>query len=137
VADRGGRPLEHVVDFLTEREAAETPDTGRADRARAKTLLKHLAEYTLFMSGFFRERLIARGELNYYQAQGAGAYGQWADYEIAPPKRALYQRLHQDFERISDTLDDMRHEQLPLACNDPTPVPADTNHLIQRAFWRI
>lgn len=127
VTDTHGRPLEHVVDFLL---AARGDETRRLDRTRRRSILRHLGEYTLFMSGLFRERLRARGELNYYLAQGASAYWQCADIEPQPGPRQLFRRLHSDFARISDTLDDMRSTRFPL----PRP-PTAANMLA--AVWRV
>jgi hypothetical protein len=131
VTDPAGHPLEYLVDFLYERQRAEE---NRADRARVRTLLRHLGEYTLFMSGLFRERLLARGELRYYLAQGANAYGLCADYEIQPPRRQLFQRLHDNFIRIADTLDGIRRTQFPLgpAVLEGASLPPP----MLSAFWR-
>src|SRR5687768_12326552 len=112
VTDTQGRALEYVVDFLA---AARGDDSGRSDRARERSVLRHLGEYTLFMSGLFRERLKARGELNYYLAQGASAYGQCADVEPQSGQRAVFRRLHASFIGIADSLDDLRRERLPLS----------------------
>lgn len=128
--DEDGRPLEHIVDMLVALERAEGRDGGRADRARGKTINRHIGEYTLFMSGLFRERLTARGELDYYLAHGSGAYGRAAGGEINPARRRLYQRLHDDFARISDSLDHMRRVQFPLA-----EAPSGEN--ILKALWRV
>jgi hypothetical protein len=121
--DTDGRPLEHVIDFLCAAEAQQR------DSARARTLLRHLGEYTLFMSGLFRERLVRRGELDYYQAQGASAYWRCAAAEPHPARRTLFQRLYESFTRVTDTLDVMRRHQLPLA---PAAAPGD----FQRGLWR-
>src|SRR6266566_9989828 len=111
MTDTQGRPLEYVVDFLA---AARDDETRGPRRGRGRSIQRHLGEYTLFMSGLFRERLSARGELNYYLAQGAGAYAQCADFEAQTGQRALFRRLHQNFTRIADTLDDMRRSRFPL-----------------------
>jgi hypothetical protein len=108
--DAGGRPLEHIVDMLA---AAREAESERPDRARGRTVLRHMAEYTLFMSGLFRGRLKARGELSYYEAQGRSAYWQCADYEPHPQRRRLYRRLHHDFGPISDVLDHLRRVEWP------------------------
>jgi len=126
MTDAQGRPLEYVVDFLH----ASYDETARVDRARTRSVLRHLGEYTLFMSGLFRERLAARGELNYYMAQGASAYGQCAACEPIAGRRHLFRRLHDNFPRIADTLDEMRRARFPL------PLPATANNMAA-AFWRL
>jgi hypothetical protein len=127
VTDARGRPLEYIVDFLV---AAFGDDGHRADRARGRSILRHLGEYTLFMSGLFRERLEARGELDYYLAQGASAYGQCAHVEPHPGRRQLFRRVHDNFGGIADTLDDMRHTRFPL------PATVNGEHMIA-ALWRV
>lgn len=123
--DAGDRPLEHVVDML---ESWQLAQDAPGSRSRGRLILRHLGEYTLFMSGLFRDRLRRRGELGYYLAHGSSAYWRCADYEVNPRQRQVYWHLHQDFDRISSTLDNMRREQFPL------PPSADN---VLTAFWRI
>ncbi len=119
--DADGRPLEYIVDMLEAWHGAGGP-------ARGRFILRHLGEYTLFMSGLFRDRLRRRGELDYYLAHGSSAYWRCADGEVNPRQRQVFWHLHQDFGRISSTLDDMRREQFPL------PPSADN---VLAAFWRV
>lgn len=127
ITDSEGRPLEHVVDFLA---AALADETSRIDRTRGRSIWRHLGEYTLFMSGLFRDRLTARGELNYYIAQGAGAYAQCASCELHAGRRQLFGRLHANFARVADTLDDMRRERFPVSMS------ATANNMVA-ALWRV
>lgn len=121
--DADGRPLEYIVDMLEAWQQGEA-----ASPAHGRFILRHLGEYALFMSGIFRERLMARGELDYYLAHGSSAYWRCADGELNPRQRQVYWHLHQDFGRISNTLDNMRREQFPL------PPSADN---MLTAFWRV
>jgi len=121
-----GQPLEYVVDYLLEEHGGDR----RPDRARRRSILCHLGEYTLFMSGLFRDRLKTRGELNYYLAQGANAYLRCADVEPQTGRRQLFRRLHQNFTRIADALDDMRRTRLPM----PAATGADS---VIAAWWRL
>lgn len=127
VTDAAGRPLEYIVDFLTERQRAEGADGTRADYVRARRLLRHLGEYALFMTGLFRERLVCRGELRYYLAHGASAYWQCAEYEIHPSRRRLYRRLHTRFRPIADALNGMYRQ--------PNPAERAMHHPLA-AFWQ-
>jgi hypothetical protein len=122
--DTNGRPLEYIVDML---EAWQQSQGGRGSFARGRFILRHLGEYTLFMSGLFRERLKTRGELDYYLAHGSSAYWRCADNEVNPRQRQVYWQLHADFGLISSTLDKIRREQFPLP-------PSAENVLT--AFWR-
>ena len=126
--DSGGRPLEYVVDMLEAWQQAQAGETGPSRRARSRYVLRHLGEYALFMSGIFRDRLRRRGELDYYLAHGSSAYRHCADGELNPRQRQVYRHLHEDFGRISNTLDNMRREQFPLQ-------PSAENMLT--AFWRV
>lgn len=126
--DTTGQPLEYIVDMLEARRLAEGGEAGPTDHARGRFILRHLGEYTLFMSGLYRDRLRRRGELDYYLAHGSSAYWRCADYEMNPRQRQVYRHLHHDFGRISNTLDNMRREQFPL------PPSADN---VLTAFWRV
>ena len=126
--DTTGQPLEYIVDMLEARRLTEGGEAGPADHARGRFILRHLGEYTLFMSGLYRDRLRRRGELDYYLAHGSSAYWRCADYEMNPRQRQVYRHLHHDFGRISNTLDNMRREQFPL------PPSADN---VLTAFWRV
>jgi len=121
--DADGRSIEHIVDMLEAWRKAHG-----AAVSHGRYILRHLGEYTLFMSGIFRERLTARGELDYYLAHGSSAYWRCADRELNPRQQQVYRHLHQDFGRISNTLDDMRREQFPL--------PPSTDNMLT-ALWRI
>lgn len=125
--DAGGQPLEYIVDMLEAWRQAQG-DAGRASPARERQVIRHLGEYTLFMSGLFRDRLRRRGELDYYLAHGSSAYWRCADAEANPRQRQVYWHLHQDFGRISNTLDDMRREQFPLSSSSGN---------VLTAFWRV
>ncbi len=107
--DHEQRPLATLVQFLALQRAAQDED-----RAREMIIVRHLAEYTLFMSGFFRERLRSRGQLSYYADHGRSAFGQTADLERNTGRARVYWRLQQDFARVAETLDHIRRRQLPL-----------------------
>ena len=110
LSDNEGRPLTHLVEFLVSQRAAQDED-----RAHEQLIVRHLAEYTLFMSGFFRDRLKARGELSYYTDHGRSAFAQSADLEKNGGRARVYWRLQRDFARVALALDDIRRRQLPLA----------------------
>jgi len=128
--DADGKPLEYIVDMLASWQHAQDNGRGRRDGARERAVMRHLGDYTLFMSGLFRERLKARGELNYYVANGRSAFLRSADYEPNPARRRTYRQLYQDFNPISDMLDYLRRVQLPLNGR------AGSENLLA-AFWRV
>lgn len=112
--DAEGTPLERIAQFLLEWQRADGLDKERPDRPRQALITRHLAEYTLFMSGLFRERLQARGEVAYYIEHGRSAFWQTADYESNHKRKQVFQRLGVDFARVADTLDHMRRVQFPM-----------------------
>lgn len=124
--DAEDRPLEYIVDMLVAWQLAQE---GRGSRSRESAIMRHVGDYTLFMSGLFRERVTARGELDYYVAHGRNAFWRSADYEANPAQRQVYWRLYRDFGPISDILDHLRRVQLPLQGRG-----ASDNLL--SAFWR-
>lgn len=124
-----GTPLERIAQFLLEWQRAEGLGDGRSDRPRQALITRHLAEYTLFMSGIFRERLQARGEVAYYMEHGRSAFWQTADYEANYKRKQVFRRLGVDFARVADTLDRMRRFQLPMS----TDTAADAS---LAALWR-
>ncbi len=105
--DHNERHLTTLAQFLTELE-----QTQGCDRARAALLIRHLGEYSLFMSGFFRERLRARGQLAYYVDHGRTAFGQSADLERNHSQARVFWRLQRDFPKVALALDAIRQRQL-------------------------
>lgn len=128
--DVEGRPLEYIVDMLLAHQQAQSGTNGRRDAARERAVMRYIGDYALFMSGLFRERVKARGELDYYVAHGRNAFWRSADYEINPLRRKTYQHLYQDFSPISDTLDYLRRVQFPLAGR------TGSDNLLA-AYWRV
>jgi hypothetical protein len=112
--DAEGTPLERIAQFLLEWQRADGLDGERADRSRQALITRHLAEYTLFMSGLFRDRLQARGEVTYYMEHGRSAFRQSAHYESNYKRKQVFRRLGTDFTRVANTLDHMRRVQLPM-----------------------
>ncbi|MDA8390984.1 MAG: hypothetical protein M0Z76_09700 [Gammaproteobacteria bacterium] len=124
IRDHNQRHLTTLTQFLTELRLAQ-----EQDRARAALIIRHLGEYSLFMSGFFRERLRARGQLAYYVDHGRSAFGQSADLESDHRQARVFWRLQRDFPRVALALDTIRQRQLPLAAGTLTEPAA--------ALWRM
>lgn len=124
--DNEGRPLEHIFDMLDAWQQEHPP----GQRAHERLIARHIGEYTLFMSGLFRERVSARGELDYYMAHGRSAFWRSADYEVNPTRRQLFHRLYRDFAPISDILDYLRRVQFPL------PSGGARDQMLG-AYWRV
>lgn len=128
--DDEGRPLEYIIDMLVAWQQAQEGRNGRRDVAREGAIVRYIGDYALFMSGLFRERVKARGELGYYVAHGRNAFWRSADYEANPARRQTYRRLYHDFSPISDILDYLRRVQFPLEGR------RDSDNLLA-AYWRV
>lgn len=129
IQDADGASLEYIAQFLAEYQRAQGGDQAPENRPRQAAIVRHLGEYTLFMSGLFRERLQARGQLGYYMDHGRSAFWQSADFERNPGRAQLFRRLYFNFERISGALDYVRRVQFPLKT-----VPSKDAPLL--AMWR-
>ncbi len=126
--DADGRPIETIAGLLMEWQAALGNDTVKPGRTRETLVLHHIADYALFMSGVFRDRLKCRGQITYYREHGRNAFARCARLEPNPQHAAVLKRVSHDFEPISNALDQLWHRRLPVA---PT---ADLSPLA--ALWR-
>lgn len=129
IRDRQGIPLEHLVDLEAERLALQVRDGAGVHRARELRLCRHLGEFALFMSGFFRPRLQSRGQLGYYIDCGRNAFWHCAALEREAARRRLFQSLYCNFALISHTLHELRQRRFN---NTPAPV-AGPRH----ALWHL
>lgn len=120
--DEKGVPLERIAQMLMELRRAQGMD-GPPDRSRQALVTRHIGEYTLFMTGFFRERLEARGELSYYIDNGRSAYWRSADYEINARRAQVFRRLYFKLDRVAGALDHARRAQFPIATTQNTKNP--------------
>lgn len=121
-------PLEHIAHMLMEWRRAQGDEEAPPDSSRQALIVRHIAEYTLFMSGLFRERVEARGQLNYYLDHGRSAYWQTADFETNPKRSQVFRRLYFNLEKVANTLDYIRRVQFPLTNANATPA---------LALWRM
>lgn len=129
--DQHDRPLERIVDLLAEWHGNSRGEGRVPDRHRQASVARHIGEYTLFMSGLFRERLQARGELRYYLTNGRNAFWHCANYELNPKRQNLFRRVHFNFGRIADALDHMVQFQL---ASSPRNVTAQ---MLIASLWRV
>lgn len=87
-------------------------DTPRDARAleRARALRKHVADYTLFMSGLFRTHVEQRGALGYYMQEGQRSYWEVSELDLTLYRTGFlfFQQLSKNFEFYSGALDYMR-----------------------------
>jgi len=110
VAELPGQRLETVVDALRAVERAW--DVGSPDFApeREQTLRRHIGDFTLFMTGIFRDHVQRLTLVSYYEDQGRRAYRFVAETARAEgrPEAPLFRRLSERFEHYSGALSYMR-----------------------------
>jgi hypothetical protein len=109
--------LETVVDMLLECQAAWGP--ARFHPEREVTVRRHIGDYTLFMTGIFREHVERVASTGFYVSQGKRAYRFVSEHDrasAAPAARAggpLYARLADRFERWAGALEYARKVHFP------------------------
>lgn len=118
-----GRPIETIAGLLMAWQA-ETGDAAKPGHTRETLVLHHIADYALFMSGVFRERLKYRGQITYYRDHGRSAFARCARLESSPQRAAVLRRVSHDFEPISNALDQLWHQRLPMSACEASPLAA-------------
>lgn len=107
--------LETVVDMLLDAQAAWQEDTPSFQPEHEVTVRRHIGDYTMFMTGIFRERVERIASTGLYISQGKRAYRFVSEHARArlgagsPP----YQRLAEHFERYVGALDYTRRVHFP------------------------
>lgn len=103
-----GPRLETVVDMLLEVQSAWSgPDDVHFRPEREVTVRRHIGDYTLFMTGIFRERVERMASTGYYIAQGKRAYHFVSEHARASALGGApaYRRLAERFESYASALD--------------------------------
>lgn len=119
-----GRPLENITSMLLSLQPEEHGTIAKSGRTREGLVLHHIADYALFMSGVFRERLQYRGQISYYREHGRSAFARCARLETSPQRAAVLRGMGHDFEPISDALDRLWHRQLLMPAPEISPLAA-------------
>lgn len=91
--DAQGARLEYVVDMIQRAE--------ESDPRRRRDVYRHIGDFTLFMLGFYPEKLRSRRSLvgpDYYAEQGRRSYGCAAAVVGEAPPASLLRRLSEEFE---------------------------------------
>ena len=103
--------LETVVDLLLEAQAAWDDAAAHFGPEREVDVRRHIGDYTLFMTGVFRERVERIASTGWYVAQGKRAYRFVSEHDRASARPAvrgggpLYARLAERFEHYAWALD--------------------------------
>ena len=114
------RRLDGVVDAWLEIQRAWDADAPGFDPAREVRVRRHVGDYTLFMTGLFREHVERIAVADYYEREGRRAYRFVAETARGrgEPDAALFRRLADRFEHFAGALTYMRKvylraEQVP------------------------
>lgn len=103
--------LERVVDLLLEAQAAWDHQAAHFGPERELSVRRHIGDYTLFMTGVFRERVQRLASTDYYVSQGRRAYRFVSEHGRATSRAAarqsapLFARLAERFEHYAWALD--------------------------------
>jgi len=105
ITDAEGRKIQSVVEMIinNQGESQEKPDWEREFR-------KHIGDFTLFISGIFRDHVIRGSYLNYYINEGAKSYYLVSKFDLEKGEGdpLVFSKLSRGFEYYSGALDYMR-----------------------------
>jgi len=99
--------LETVVDMLLEVQAAWREDSPYWEPERELAVRRQIGDYTLFMTGLFRERVERIASTGFYVTEGKRAYHFVSEHDRAAARRhaPIFRRLADRFERYARALD--------------------------------
>ncbi|GAB4245932.1 MAG: hypothetical protein Kow00109_21980 [Acidobacteriota bacterium] len=98
--------LAYLVDYLLEAVAQEESAGGLRQE---KNLRRQIGDFSLFMSGVFRDYVRHRGILDFYFREGSLSYRRAAELQrrLFEPGAARFDELAERFEELSGVLDYM------------------------------
>ena len=101
-----GERLETVVEMLVEVQRSWEFDQPHFNPFRERDVRQHIGDFTLFMTGLFRERVERAASTRYYIVEGKRAYRFVSEHARASDDRdAPYRRLAESFESYARVLD--------------------------------
>jgi hypothetical protein len=114
VRGAAGQPLESVVELLLEVQRVWEFDQPHFDPFRERDVRQHIGDYTLFMTGIFREHVERRASTRFYVREGKRAYQVVADFERSAlkPDARLFAILADRFEGYAYALAYMKRVYL-------------------------
>lgn len=105
VRDAEGKSVETVVDMLLETQSASKENSNLERETR-----KYIGDFTLFMTGIFRDYIASRSYLRYYINEGTKSYFLVSRFDLDAGKGdpIMFRQLSHEFEFYSGALDYMK-----------------------------
>ena len=134
VRELPGRRLDTVGDALLAIDHVWNADSPDFRPEAEQALRRHIGDYTLFMSGVFREHVDRLAVAGLYEHEGRRAYRFVAETARAKGKAEapLFRRLSDRFEQYTGALNYARKVYFPASEWPPRPGPADP---LARLLW--
>ena len=103
IRDLSGKPVDTVVEMLIEAQRILDEDSSPA---MEKEFQEHIGNYTLFMSGLFRDYVERIGCVSYYLMKGSSAYLRVSELcrLMGKSGTTLFRELSSNFEHYSGAL---------------------------------
>ncbi len=101
------RRLETVADSLLEIQKVWEWESPEFNPGAERTLRRHIGDYTLFMTGIFRDHVERLAVVGYYEHEGRSAYRFVAETARAagePADASLFRRLSERFDLYAGSL---------------------------------
>lgn len=124
-----GARLDTVADALLHLERSWQWESPGFDPFRERAIRRHIGDYTLFMTGLFRDHVERVASVGYYLGEGRRAYRFLAETTRTGGdlEAALFRRLAERFEQYAGALSYMRkvyfrRDHLPAGVSPGDPV---------------
>jgi hypothetical protein len=100
------RRLETIGDALLEIQRLWDSEAQEFNPEAERTLRRHIGDYTLFMTGIFRDHIERLSAVRYYEHEGRRAYRFVAELARAgdQPEASLFRRLSEGFDLYAGSL---------------------------------
>jgi hypothetical protein len=121
------RRLDSVADSLLAIQSAWDLGSSQFNPSEERVLRRHIADYTMFMTGVFREHVERLAVTGYYEHEGRRAYRFLAEASRVDgqPEAPLFRRLSDRFEQYSGALDYARKVYFRAEAWEPGAWPGD------------
>ncbi len=118
IRNAAGKRLEYLIDFMMEIQDVQDLSTDRFSPFREREIKQHIGDYTLFMTGIFRDFVTHRSAMGYFTSQGKLSYASVSDFDrIADRAESnIFKDLSMSFEDYSFVLDYMKKAHFKDAC---------------------